>query len=133
MSINYYKLSDSITALSDTNILLHWFSDFIIASFYTEQSAIQPSFYILHRFLTDPFLSHFVPQYFSFWGTGWRSWLRQCATSRKVAGTVPDRVTRIFHWLNPSSRSMALGSTQPLTQMSTRANSWGVKAAGAQG
>jgi hypothetical protein len=25
-----------------------------------------------------------------------------------------------FNWLNPSSRTMALGSTQPLTEMSTR-------------
>ena len=27
----------------------------------------------------------------------WRSWLRQCATSRKVAGSIPDGVTGIFH------------------------------------
>ena len=32
---------------------------------------------------------------------------------------------------NPSGRTMALGSTQPLTEMSTRNISWGVKAAGA--
>jgi hypothetical protein len=32
---------------------------------------------------------------------------------------------------NPSGRTMALGSTQPLTEMSTRNLSWGVKAAGA--
>ena len=31
------------------------------------------------------------------WGTRWRSWLRHCATSRKVAGSIPDGVTRIFH------------------------------------
>jgi hypothetical protein len=31
---------------------------------------------------------------------------------------------------NPSDRTMALGSTQPLTEMSTRSISWGVKAAG---
>jgi hypothetical protein len=30
-------------------------------------------------------------------------------------------------------RTMALGSTQPLTAMSTRNISWGVKAAGEQG
>jgi hypothetical protein len=34
---------------------------------------------------------------------------------------------------NPSSRTMALGSTQHLTEMSTRKISWGVKAAGAYG
>ena len=30
------------------------------------------------------------------WGTRWRSWLRHCATSRKVAGSIPDGVTGIF-------------------------------------
>jgi len=53
-------------------------------------------------------------------GTRWRSWLRHCATSRKVAGSIPDDVIGIFHWHNPSGRTMALGSTQPLTEMSTR-------------
>jgi hypothetical protein len=37
----------------------------------------------------------------------------------------------IFHQHNPSSHTMALGLTQPLTEMSTRNTSWGVKAAGA--
>ena len=27
----------------------------------------------------------------------WRSWLRHCATSRKVAGSIPDGVIGIFH------------------------------------
>ena len=31
----------------------------------------------------------------------------------------------------PSDRTMALGSTQPLTEMSTQSISWGVKTAGA--
>jgi hypothetical protein len=44
----------------------------------------------------------------------WRSWLRHCTTSRKVAGSIPDGVTRIFHWHNPSGCTMALGLTQPL-------------------
>jgi hypothetical protein len=34
-------------------------------------------------------------------------------------------VTEIFQWLNPSGRIVALGSTQPLTEMSTRNPSWG--------
>jgi len=55
----------------------------------------------------------------------WRSWLRHCATSRKVAGPIPDGVTGIFHWHNPPGRTMALGSTQPLTEVSTRNISWG--------
>jgi len=43
--------------------------------------------------------------------------LRHCATSRKVAVSIPDYVTGIFHWHNPSGRTMALGSTQPLIEM----------------
>jgi hypothetical protein len=31
-----------------------------------------------------------------------------------------DEVIGFFNWPNPSSRIMALGSTQPLTEMSTR-------------
>jgi len=53
--------------------------------------------------------------------------------SRKVVVSIPDDVFRIFHWHNPSGRTMALGLTQPLTEMSTRNISWGVKVAGAQG
>jgi hypothetical protein len=51
-------------------------------------------------------------------------WLRHCATNRKVAGLIPNGVSGIFHWHTPSSRTMALGSTQPLTEMSTRNISW---------
>ena len=65
--------------------------------------------------------------------TQWRSWLRHCATSRKVAGSIPDGVIGIFHWHNPSDPTMALGLTQPLTEMSTRNTSWEVKAAGTYG
>jgi hypothetical protein len=43
----------------------------------------------------------------------------------------PEGVTEIFHSNNPSGRTMFLGLTQPLTEMSTRNISWGVKAAGA--
>ena len=31
------------------------------------------------------------------------------ATSRKVAGSIPDGAVGILHWHNPSSRTMALG------------------------
>jgi hypothetical protein len=54
------------------------------------------------------------------------SWLRYYATSRKVAGTSPDEVD-FFNLPIPSSRTMALGSTQPLTEMSTRNLPAGVK------
>jgi hypothetical protein len=33
---------------------------------------------------------------------------------------IPNRVIGIFHWHNPSGRTMALGSTQLLTEKSTR-------------
>jgi len=41
------------------------------------------------------------------------------------AGSIPDGVIGTFHWHNPSDRTMALGSTQPVTEMSTRSISWG--------
>jgi len=53
-------------------------------------------------------------------GTAVSQWLRCCATNRKVAGSIPDGVIGIFHLHNPSDHTMALGSTQPLTEMSTR-------------
>jgi hypothetical protein len=56
---------------------------------------------------------------------GWRSWLRHCATSRKVPDLIPDGAIRIFHWRNPFGYTMALGSTQVLTKMSTRNIFWG--------
>jgi hypothetical protein len=51
----------------------------------------------------------------------WHSWLRHCATGRKVAGSIPDGVTGIFHLRNPSGRTMALRLIQPLTEMSNKA------------
>jgi len=60
-------------------------------------------------------------------GTAVAQWLRCCATNRKVAGSIPNGVTGNFHLHNPSDRIMALVSTQPLTEMSTRSICWGVK------
>ena len=42
-------------------------------------------------------------------------------------------VTENFYWHNPFGHTMALGSNQPLTEMSTRNISWGVKVVGACG
>jgi len=40
----------------------------------------------------------------TYWiGTFWRSWLGHW--SWKVAGSIPDGVTKIFHWRNPSGRT----------------------------
>ena len=54
--------------------------------------------------------------------------MRHCAITRNVFGSIPDGVIGIFHSINP----MALGLNQPVTEMSTRDISWGLKMAGAQ-
>jgi hypothetical protein len=56
----------------------------------------------------------------TFMCTRYRTWLTHYDTNQKVAGSVPDKVTGFFNWQNPSSRTMALEYTQPLTEMSTR-------------
>jgi hypothetical protein len=38
---------------------------------------------------------HAMPQE-CLWGTQWRSWLH-CATSQKVAGSIPDGITGFFY------------------------------------
>jgi hypothetical protein len=48
-----------------------------------------------------------------------RSWLNLCTKSLKVAGSVPDGVTGIFVD-NSSGRTMALGLTHLVIEMSTR-------------
>jgi len=68
--------------------------------------------------------TEFSSYMYLWWGTWLCGWLRHCATSWKVAGSIPDSVG-IFHWLNPSGHTMALGLTQPRTEMSTRNISWG--------
>jgi hypothetical protein len=68
----------------------------------------------------------FLSVYFPFCiGTATLMWLRCCATNRKVAGSIPDGVIEFFIDINPSDRTMALRSTHPLTEMSTRSISWG--------
>ena len=47
-----------------------------------------------------------------------RSWFRHWATSLKVTGLILDGVIVIFHWHNPSGRTVALDLVQPLTEMS---------------
>jgi hypothetical protein len=46
--------------------------------------------------------------------------LRHYATSLKVTGSNPDEVDFFSRLSNPSSRTMVLASTQPLTEISTR-------------
>ena len=56
-----------------------------------------------------------------YWGTQQHIWFKHCATSRNVAGSIPDGVIGIFY------------KHIPLTEMSIRNISWGVKATCAQG
>ena len=65
------------------------------------------------------------------YNTRWCSWMRHCATTRNVVGSIPYSIIGIFHWINPSGRTMALGSIQPHIEMSTRNISWEVQPAGA--
>jgi hypothetical protein len=58
-------------------------------------------------------------------GTAVAQWLRHCATNQKVTGSIQDGVKEFFIDINLSDCTMALGSTQPLTEMSTRSISWG--------
>jgi len=39
----------------------------------------------------------------------------------------PDGVIRIFYWLNPSGHTVALGLTQPVTEMCVMGVSWGLR------
>jgi hypothetical protein len=43
--------------------------------------------------------------------------MRPYATSRKIAGSITDDVIGFLNWPNPSSRTIALWSTEPLTEM----------------
>jgi hypothetical protein len=47
---------------------------------------------------------------------GWGTMLQ----AGKVAGSIPDEVIQFFNCPNSSSRTTALGATQPPTEMSTR-------------
>jgi hypothetical protein len=61
------------------------------------------------------------------WGTLWRSWFMHWATSRKVAGLIPEWVTGILQCLKSFGRTMDLGSTQLVTEMITSGISWGLR------
>jgi hypothetical protein len=50
----------------------------------------------------------------------YRSWLRQNATRRKIAGSVSYDANGFFNLPNPSSCTVALNSTLPLTKTITR-------------
>jgi hypothetical protein len=53
-------------------------------------------------------------------GMQWNNWLRHYATCQKVVVSIPNEVNKFFTWPNPSNHTLALGSTQPPTEMSIR-------------
>ena len=54
-----------------------------------------------------------------------------CYEPEKKADLISDEFILIFHCHNPSAHTMIVGSTQPVTETSTRNLSCGIKAAGA--
>ena len=58
-------------------------------------------------------------------------WLRCLATNRKVAGSIPDGVIGIFHWHNPSDRTMDLEVDSASNRNEYQEYFFGVNAAGA--
>jgi len=52
--------------------------------------------------------------------TSWGHAVAEHTTNRKVSGSFPDGFFGILYWHKSSGRTMALRSTQPLTEMNTR-------------
>jgi hypothetical protein len=73
----------------------------------------------INRVFSRFFEKEIVPVTQVNWGTRYRSWLTHYSTSRKVSVSIPEEVIGFFNWPNPSGRIVSLGSTQPLTEMST--------------
>jgi hypothetical protein len=71
-----------------------------------EQSTYRPSYPGSHSLWIE--LLKLV-NVWNVWGRQWCSWLRRCTASRKVVGSIPDGVFRIFRWYNPSGRTVAWG------------------------
>ena len=53
------------------------------------------------------------------------------ATSRKVAGSIPDGITGTFHWLKPSGRTRGPGIDSASDRNEYQESFLGVKTAGA--
>jgi hypothetical protein len=128
-----YKSPSLVPVLSHTNPIHAFPSHFFKNSFnITSRSKswfFKPCFYscshqTLQAFLNFPNSLHFFPFSYFYdliteitWG---RSLLRHCVTSREFAVSMFDGVVGILYWDNPSGRTVATGSTQPLREMSTR-------------
>jgi hypothetical protein len=72
---------------------------------------------------TPAFLCPFHVKYVynCYGGTRYRTWLRHCATSRKVPGSRPDEMNPVFNLPNPSGPTRPLDFSHPVTDMTTRA------------
>ena len=80
-------------------------------------------------------LRKYMSMYVCMLGRRWRRCLRHCLTSRKMEVSIIGCVIVVFNFHNPSGHTMAMGSTQTLTEMSIRNISvWGgeIKATGAR-
>jgi hypothetical protein len=53
-------------------------------------------------------------------GPGVAKWLRRCATSQTVPGSIPGGVNGFFSDIFPSDHTTTLGLTQPRVKISTR-------------
>ena len=75
--------------------------------FYFLISTIFPFSVIINCFVLIMLLSYFLLLLPLF--TQWRGWLSHCATSQRVAGSIPGGVTGIFRLHNPSGSTLTLG------------------------
>jgi hypothetical protein len=93
-----------------------------------EAGYIDGEYYILNVYcVVGQWMELIWNQYIEAWDTRWRSWLSHSAASRKFAGSLPYCVTGIYQMRDPSGRTVALWSNQPLTEMSTKNIYWGGK------
>jgi len=60
--------------------------------------------------ITKPLLLHICQVLYWIWGMWRRSLLTHCAKSLNFAGSIPHGVAGIFHWHNPSCRTMTRGA-----------------------
>ena len=107
--VSVHRCLTSLSVTSSWKKLLTKRSDFLLISFRSNH-VYEKSKCILK------FLLLFCIGPRKVWDTRWSSWTRHCVTSRKAAGSNLDGN---FYWRNHSSRTLALGSTQPLTELST--------------
>ena len=85
------------------HVILHWQkhdikkgAHFLMTHYHIKSLAL--TWHLEIQMITNSLMGQFSHELWLSRGTWWRSWLRHCATSRKVAGSIPDGVIEIFHW-----------------------------------